>query len=85
MIRHNNKTYGIELKSYTDDPGYRRALEQAALYGKQLGLSEMFLVIFVEAIDEQNRKKYEAVYRHESTAVTVNPVFITTGEERQCR
>ncbi|MCP5101739.1 MAG: hypothetical protein GY950_00085 [bacterium] len=80
LIRHNNMDYGIELTSYTDDTGYRRSLEQAALYGKQLGLSEIFLVIFVEAIDEPNRKKYEAVYRHESTAVTVNPIFITTGE-----
>jgi len=80
LIRYNNKTYGIELKSYTDDPGYRRSLEQAASYGKKLGLSEMFLVIFVEAIDEQNREKYETVYRHEPSTVTVNPIFITTGE-----
>ena len=79
LIRYNDKVYGIELKSYTDGPGYRRSLVQAAAYGKQLGLSEMFLVIFVEDIDEQNRKKYEAVYRDESTAVVVNPIFIATG------
>lgn len=80
LIRHNDKTYGIELKSYTDHTGYRRALEQAAQYGKQLGLSEMFLVIFVETIDEQNRKTYETVHRDQRTSVNVNPIFITTAE-----
>ncbi|MCP5046413.1 MAG: ATP-binding protein [bacterium] len=79
LIRHNNITYGIELKSYTDQTAYRRSLEQAALYGKQLGLSEIFLVIFVEAINEQNRNTYETVYRDQKTAVSVNPIFITTG------
>lgn len=80
LIKHSEKTYGIELKSYTDHTGYRRSLEQAALYGKQLGLSEMSLVIFVESIDQQNRQTYETVYQDESTGVKVNPIFITTGE-----
>ena len=79
LIRHSNITYGIELKSYTDQPGYQRSLEQAAQYGKQLGLSEMFLVIFIETIDEGNRQTYEARYCDPATGVTVNPVFITTS------
>ncbi|MCP4146165.1 MAG: AAA family ATPase [bacterium] len=79
LIKHNNSTYGIELKSYTDHTGYRLALEQAARYGKQLGLSEIFLVIFVESINDQNRQTYETVYHDKTTQVAINPIFITTG------
>jgi hypothetical protein len=79
LIKHNNKTYGIELKSYTDHTGYERSLKQAAQYGKKLGLVEMFLVIFIESIDNSNRETYESIYRHPETGVKVNPIFITTG------
>ncbi|MCP4151465.1 MAG: hypothetical protein GY757_27215, partial [bacterium] len=80
LIKHNNSTYGIELKSYTDHTGYRLSLGQAAGYGKQLGLSEIYLVIFVETIDEQNRVTFEKVHRDEATGVEVKPLFITTLE-----
>ncbi len=81
LLKHNNTVYGIELKSYTDHTGYRLALEQAARYGKQLGLAEIFLVIFVETIDEKNRLTYEKAYHDPTTSVTVNPIFITTKED----
>jgi len=78
LIKHNECIYGIELKSYTDHTGYQRALEQAAKYGRQLGLTEMFLVIFIETINSKNKKIYESVYQDSETQVKVNPIFITT-------
>ena len=79
LIQYQNKTYGIELKSFTDQPGYQQALEQAARYGKQLQLEEIHLVTFVDVIDEKNRQTYERNYLDPQTNVTVKPIFIQTG------
>ncbi len=79
VIRYAGRDYGVELKSYADQPAYRAALAQAAKYGKQLQLSEIHIVFFVEYIDEANRKIHEADYRDDTAGVTVKPVFIETG------
>jgi hypothetical protein len=78
IIRYAGKVYGLELKSFTDDFGYREALTQAAGYSQQLGLPEISLVCFVETIDTANREKYEAVYVDAETAVRVVPIFVET-------
>lgn len=79
LIRHAGSMYGIELKSFTDQSGYHRALEQAARYGKQLGLTEIFLVTFVETIDDKDRQRYEQDCCDTRTGVTVRPFFIETA------
>ena len=80
IIKYKEKTYGIELKTYTDRPAYKDALQQAAKYGKQLGLKEISLIFFVESIDDENRKKYETDFEDEETGVKVEAVFVATGE-----
>lgn len=83
LIRYHSVTYGIELKSFTDHAGYGDALKQAAGYGKQLRLDNIYLVFFIESIDEKHRQIYEKDYRDAGTAdpgVTVHPVFIETGK-----
>ncbi len=72
-------TYGIELKSFANEWKYRQALEQAALYGKKLGITEIYLVSFVESIDEASLKKYSTPFVEPVTAVTVYPHFLQTG------
>jgi len=79
IIKYRDKVYGIELKSFTDRAGYQRALRQAAQYGKQLKLEEIFLLNFVTSIDEETRKTFEKDYTDEETKVTVAPIFIETG------
>ncbi len=79
IIQYAGQTYGLEVKSYTNHPGYVKALGQAAEYGKQLSLPKIFLVFFVEAIDDANRAKYEKEYMDEETGVKVTPVFVETG------
>jgi hypothetical protein len=79
IIHYRGKLYGIELKSYTDHTGYKDALKQAALYGKQLALKEISLVFFVESLDEENRKKYETDYVDQNTGIRVMPIFVETG------
>jgi hypothetical protein len=79
IIEYKNRVYGIELKSYTDYSGYKSALLQAAMYGKQLELKEVLLVFFLEVIDKRSSEKYEKDYLDESTGVKVIPIFVKTG------
>ena len=71
--------YGLEVKSYVDEGEYKKALGQAARYGKQLGLKEITLAFFVEYVNEANRKKYEGSYYNEESKVTVIAVFVEIG------
>ncbi|VEN73221.1 conserved hypothetical protein [Candidatus Desulfarcum epimagneticum] len=79
IVKYAGKTYGIEVKSYTDRRGYSEALTQAARYGDQLKLKEITLVFFVESINDENRAKYEADFFDDETGVNVTPVFVETG------
>ncbi len=79
IVRFIDKKYGLELKSYTDETGYRDALTQSANYGKQLKLKEIYLLEFVPEIDKKNREKYEQEHHDKKTGVMVIPVFIETG------
>lgn len=78
-INNNIITHGIELKSFTNQPGYRDSLQQTALYGQQLGLREIFMVSFVDSIDEASQKKYQTPYIDPQNQVTVYPIFLQTG------
>ena len=80
LLQYNNMICGIELKSFTDQPGYKIALAQAAQYANRLGLREIYLVSFIENIDDANKKKYETPFHDTGTSVTVYPVFIQTGK-----
>jgi hypothetical protein len=79
IIRYAGKVYGVEIKTFSTRYEYNRALGQAARYGRHLGLDEITLALFVEAVDDANRARYEAVYKDEDTDVTVTPVFVATG------
>jgi len=83
FIEYGDRTYALELKSYTDERGYNEALGQAALYGRQLGLSEVSLVFFVEQIDDASRERYEKTYTDEKTGVRVTPIFVDVGERAE--
>ncbi|QTA79447.1 Uncharacterized protein dnl_17180 [Desulfonema limicola] len=80
MIQYAGKLYGLELKSYTDDSGFKISLHQAARYAKILKLDLIWLVEFVEYIPEGYREKYEQKYNDKESGVVVKPVFVATGE-----
>ena len=79
LVQYQERMYGLELKTFSSEPAYHDALRQAAEYGRQLGLEEIALILFVEYIDETNRAKYERVYQDSDSKVTVTPVFVATG------
>jgi hypothetical protein len=58
---------------------YRYALKQAAKYGKELGVTTIWLVLFVEAVDDKNRQQFEMDYTDQKTGVVVHPLFVQTG------
>jgi len=79
LIRHAGQLFGLELKSFADKRQYRDALTQAAKYGLQLGLTSIWLVLFVEAVDDKNRQRFEVDYTSEETGIIVHPQFVQTG------
>lgn len=79
LISYQERLYGLEVKSFVDLSEYKKALTQAAAYGKQLTLQTITLIFFIEAIDEENRRKYESEYQDNTTGVTVKPVFVEIG------
>lgn len=79
LIRHARQMYAVEVKSFKDDYHYQLALRQATDYADQLGVKTITLVLFIEAVDEANRRKYETVYSDTETGVVVEPRFVVTG------
>lgn len=79
LLQHAGQRFGLEVKSFTSQHEYNKALHQAARYAQQLGLRVITLLLFVEAVDDENRRKYEAIYQDAASGVTVEPVFVTTG------
>ena len=79
IIKHDGQVYGLEIKSFSGQRGYRKALTSAAKYGKQLALAEISLIFFCEHITDENREKYEKQYQDVTTGVIVEPVFVVIG------
>jgi len=52
---------------------------QAAKYAQHLNTPDIWLVLFIEMIDDDNRKDLEKPYVDSSRGVTVHPVFVTIG------
>jgi len=81
LIRHAGQLFGLELKSFANKHQLTKALIQAAKYGKQLGVLEIWLVLFIETVDDQNRQRFEADYTDSKTGVIVHPQFVQTGKK----
>ncbi|MCP4698573.1 MAG: hypothetical protein GY862_17240 [Gammaproteobacteria bacterium] len=79
LIRYAGQLFGLELKSFADQQQYRQALKQAAKYGKKLGLTSIWLVLFIDAVDDKNRQRFEVSYTDKKRGVTVHPLFVQTG------
>jgi hypothetical protein len=79
LIRYAGQLFGLELKSFANQASYQQALKQAAKYGSELGVTEIWLVLFVEEVDDQNRERFEMSYTDKKTGVVVHPLFVQTG------
>lgn len=79
LIKYADQTYGLEVKSFLNAIEYQKSLVQAADYAQQLGLTEIWLIMFVEAVNDENRQRYQIDYTDSATSVTVKPLFVVTG------
>ncbi len=57
----------------------RRQCRMRPAGNAELGLREITLALFVEAVDDENCARYEALYEDEETGVRMRPVFVATG------
>lgn len=79
LIDHAGQIYGLEVKSFLNQREYHKSLGQAARYARQLKLTEIALILFVERVDDANRQKFEVTYTDEETGITVIPILVATG------
>ncbi len=79
LVQYTGQRYGLEVKSFSEQTEYQRSLRQAAEYGRQLGLTTITLLLFIETVDDQNRQKFEVPYQAQATGVLVTPIFVATG------
>ena len=79
LLYYKNRRYGLELKSFSDKGAYHKAVQQAARYGKSLGLSHIDLLFFIDAIDGKHRGRYETDAADKETGVRVIVSFVATG------
>jgi hypothetical protein len=79
LIRYAGQIHGIEVKSFVNAYEYKRALRQAAWYARKLGLPEIFVVFFVEGVDEVNRRQFEMSQIDADSGVVVHPILVATG------
>ncbi len=75
ILKYRKKTYALELKSFSDMYTHEKGIEQAAEYGRQIGLKEISFVIFVE-VSPAEAKQLEKEVEKNGVKVTVLPVGI---------
>jgi len=76
LIKHSNKLYALEIKSFKDKPGFEKALKQASKYAKTLKLDVIYLVVFVESIDKKHRNMYEKKHHIPDQGIDIDVVFV---------
>ncbi|MBF0102776.1 MAG: AAA-like domain-containing protein [Desulfobacterales bacterium] len=79
LIHYKEKLYGLELKSFSDELAYHDAIIQAAKYGSQLKLKEIYLLFFVDFIDDNTRQRFEKAVLDQETHVNVVILFVSTN------
>jgi hypothetical protein len=75
ILKYREQVYALELKSFRDMYDYRQGIEQAADYGKQLGLKEIVLLVFVE-LKEEEVKELEQEIEKPGIKVIVIPIGV---------
>jgi hypothetical protein len=75
ILKYKGKIYALELKSFKNMYTHEKGIEQAADYGRQMGLQEVAFLVFVEVTPEE-AKQLEKVVDRNGVKVTVLPIGI---------
>ena len=75
ILKYRGKIHALELKSFKDMYRHEKGIEQAAEYGRQMGLKEVAFLVFVE-LSEAEAKQLQKEVVKDGVKVTVLPVGI---------
>jgi hypothetical protein len=75
ILKYREKIYALELKSFKDMYTFERGIDQAAEYGRRMGLKEIVFLVFVE-LSEEEAKQLEQEIEKPGIKVTVLSVGI---------
>ena len=75
ILKYKGKIYALELKSFKNMNIHEKSIEQAAEYGRQLGLKNVALLVFIE-LTPAEAKQLEKEVEKNGVKVTVLPVGI---------
>ena len=75
ILKYRERVYALELKSFKEMYDYEQGIKQAAEYGRQMGLSEIVLLVFVE-LNEDEVKELDQEIEKPGIKVIVIPVGI---------
>jgi hypothetical protein len=56
ILKYREKIYALELKSFKNMYTFEKGIDQAAEYGRQMRLKEIFLLVFVELTPEEAKQ-----------------------------
>jgi nitrogen regulatory protein PII-like uncharacterized protein len=56
ILKYRGQIYALELKSFKDMYTFEKGIDQAAEYGRQMGLKEIFFLVFVELTPEEAKQ-----------------------------
>jgi hypothetical protein len=75
ILKYKGKYYALELKSFKNMHTHEKGIDQAAEYGRQMGLKDVALLEFVE-LNPAEAKQLQKVVDKNGVQVTVLPVGI---------
>jgi hypothetical protein len=73
ILKYKEQVYALEIKSFRDMYDYRQGIDRAADYGRQLGLKEIVLLVFVE-LKEEEVKELEQEIEKSGIKVIIIPI-----------
>jgi len=75
ILKYRGQIHALELKSFKDMYAHEKGIEQAAEYGRRMGLKEVAFLVFVE-LSEEEAKQLEKEVDKNGVKVAVLPVGI---------
>jgi hypothetical protein len=75
ILKYREKIYALELKSFKNIYMFEKGIDQAAEYGRQMGLKEIFFLVFVELTEEEAKQLEKQVEKNGVKVISI-PIAI---------
>jgi hypothetical protein len=75
ILKYREKTYALELKSFNNIYTFEKGIDQAAGYGRQMGLKEIFFLVFVELTEEEAKQLEKEIEKNGIKVISI-PIAI---------